>query len=198
MKNFNFVIAILFLLIFLPIVSADDFFDTYSGADNYWDGQKAITNKEFEDAIDTLQAKQKKKEARQKKRKIKKISGGGTSLHSGLDPMSEIHEQETLKCDKEEGQLLNIPVDIVIDGNILDKGFYNVYIEEDNEKNVYIAFYQSQFLKGKVKAYTTQDDFGAETLDFVKYIPYNEDYIKIVAGSLKHNAYTYVKYIQPD
>ena len=28
-------------------VSADDFVDSYTGADNLWDGQKSITNKDI-------------------------------------------------------------------------------------------------------------------------------------------------------
>lgn len=189
----KFILCLISLLIMCPVYS-DDFFDNYTGIDNAWDGQKPITNKEFEEAIETLQAKQKQKEAKLKKKKIKKISGGGTSLHSGLDPVSEIQEQVPVKKDENEGRLINIPVDMIIDGKILERGYYNLFGEKDKDNNVYISFYQSQFFKGKVKAKETNDDFGAETIDFAKYEPCKDYYIKVIFGSLDFNAYAYVMY----
>ncbi len=191
------------LLLFLTIfaccyinVSADDFFDNYSGIDHAWDYQKPITNDEFEKAIDTLTEKQKKKEAKAKKKKIKKISGGGTSLHKGLEPTSEIIEQEALKKkDKFEGQLLNIPVDCIVDGKILEKGFYNVFGEKSENGEITLSFYQAHDLKGKIKAYNTNQDYNSEELDFVKMEPYNDSYIKVMYGSLDFNAYGYLQYI---
>ena len=189
---------IIICLIFLSPLSiyADDFFDSYTGIDHAWDGQKAITNQEFEQAIDTLTAKQKKKEEKQRKRKIKKISGGGTSLHKGLEPTSEIPELDAVKNkDKTEGLLLNIPVDVVIDGKVLQRGFYNVFGEKDKSGEIYLSFYQSHDLMGKIKAYKTNNDFDSDELDFVKMLPYNDKYIKVVFGSLDFNAYTYLPYI---
>ena len=191
-----FVLIICYLLLLSLNAYSDDFFDNYTGIDHAWDGQKAITNQEFEQAIDTLTEKQKKKEAKAKKRKIKKISGGGTSLHKGLEPTGEILEQDTVKGkDKFEGQLLNIPVDIIIDGKVLQKGYYNVFGEKDKDGQVYLTFYQSHSFMGKVKAYKTNNDFDSEELDFVKMLPYNNKYIKVVFGSLDFNAYTYIPYM---
>ena len=195
MKKAAFLILIMFFI--TPIsIFADDFFDNYEGIDRAWDGQKPVTNTEFEEAINVLTEKQKKKEAKAKKKKIKKISGGGTSLHKGLEPMSEITEQETLKeKGKDDGQLLNIPVDIIIDGKILEKGFYNVFGEKDKNGDIYLSFYQAHYFKGKVKAHSTKNDFEAENLDFVKIEPYDETYIKIMYGSLDFNAYSYLRYL---
>jgi len=87
------ILILLFIFLILPIsVLAEDFSADYATIEHAWDGQKTITNKEFEDAINTLTEKQKKKDAKAKKKKIKKISGGGTSLHKSLEPMSEISE----------------------------------------------------------------------------------------------------------
>ena len=187
-------IFIFFTAIILSLASAyaDDWAD-FSGAGNLWDGQKSITNSEFEKAIDTLQGKQKQKEAKQKKRKIKKLSGGGTSLHSGLDPMSEIQAQDSLKNQDDEGQLLNIPVCLYVGENKLETGFYNVFGEKDDNGDIYLSFYQAHYLMGKIRANETKDDFGAEEINFVKLIPYNEDYVKIVFGSLDFNAFVYVR-----
>ncbi|MBR1374232.1 hypothetical protein IJ750_05565 [bacterium] len=189
-----FLILIFFTLIGLPAFS-DDFFDNYAGSEdqgNLWDNQKPVTDAEFEKAIETLQAGKKKKEEKQRKRRIKKISGGGTSLHPGLDPTSEIQAQEPLKVDKDEGRLINIPVDTFLDDKILEKGFYNVYGEKEKDGTIYLSFYQSQYLKGKIKAYETSYDSDSDTIDFVKYEPYNDSYIRIIFGSLDFNAYTYL------
>ena len=60
--------------------------------------------------------------------------------------------------------------------------------------NIYLSFYQSQFLKGKVKAKETNNDYNQETIDFVELIPYNDKYVKIIFGSLDFNAYAFVRY----
>ena len=191
------VVLLLFLSLLLsPSVLSDDFFDNYAGIDHAWDGQKTITNTEFEETINTLTEKQRKKEEKAKKKKIKKISGGGTSLHKGLEPMSEISAQEALKEKGEfDGQLLNIPVNFIIDGKILESGYYNVFGEKDKKGEVYLSFYQAHYFKGKIKAHITKNDFGDENLDFVKAEPYDENYIKVMYGSLDFNAYAYLRYL---
>ena len=193
-------LILLFLCLSMSWVVADDFFDNYAGIEHSWDGQKVVTDKEFEQAIDTLTKKQKHKEEKARKKKIKKISGGGTSLHKGLEPTGEILEQESVnKKDKPEGQLLNIPVDVILEDKILEKGFYNVFGEKDSDGNVFLFFYQAHSLKGKIKAYTTNNDFDSETLDFVQMVPYDENFIKVMYGSLNFNAYAYLQYIhEPD
>ena len=181
-----------------PVSFADDFFDSYVGVDNAWDGQKPITNKEFEDAINVLQKNHKEKEAKKNKKRIKKISGGGTSLHSGLDPMGEIKKQDALTTKDKDGQLLNVPVCMVIDDKVLDTGFYNVFGEKDkNDGKLYLSFYQSGKFCGKVPAYETNDDYEANEINFVKLLPYNENFIKIAFGSLKFNAYAFVQFYEP-
>lgn len=188
----RFLYILIVMLLCTPVFSMD--LDDFVGADRMWDGQKSITNKEFEDAINVLQQKQKKKEAKQKNKKIKKISGGGTSLHSGLDPMSEIKSIDPLSIHDDEGLLLNVPVNMVIDGKVLDKGYYNVYGERDKEsKIIYLTFYQAHYPMGKVKAKETNDDYDDENINFVRLIPYNDRYIKILFGSMDFNAYAFVE-----
>lgn len=169
--------------------------DDYSGLDRLWDGQKSITNKEFEDVMNVLEEKKNKKSAKQKKKQIKKIGGGGTSLHNELNPDKEIKELAPLKKNEEE-HLLNIPVNIIADETPLEKGFYRVIGEKDKDGNIYLMFYQSQFLKGKIKAIETNDDYDENNLNFVKLIPYNDDFVQILFGSLDFNAYAFVRFIQ--
>ena len=177
---------------------ADDYLDSLSGIDRAWDGQKSITNKEFEEAIDTLEAKKKQKEAKQRKKMVKKISGGGTSLHSGLSPDSEIKSLTPLKDKSNEGLLLNVPISLILGDKIIEKGYYKVIVERDKNNDIYLMFYQSQFFKGKVRAFETNDDYGKNDIDFVELIPYDKTFVKIIFGSLNFNAYTYIRYKQDE
>lgn len=176
----------------LPVFSES--LDDYAGIEHAWDGQKPITNQEFDEVIDALQTKQKQKEAKQRKKLIKKVGGGGTSLHNELNPDKEITEMTSLKKNK-DGLLLNIPVCLIIDEMVLDKGFYNVFAEKDKNGDIYLSFYQSQFFKGKVRASETNDDYDSDVIDFVKFCPYDNHFIKIVYGSLDFNAYAYIRYL---
>ena len=191
MKRF-FVFALLFTIL-STCSYADDEWDSFGDVDRAWDGQKSITNKEFEEAINTLEGKKKQKEEKKRKKMIKKISGGGESLHPDLSPESEIKSLTPLK-ENEDGMLLNVPVNMIINNEALDKGFYKVIGERDKDGNIYLSFYQSQFFKGKVKAVETRDDYEQETLDFVELIPYNDKYVKIIFGSLDFNAYAFVRF----
>ena len=184
-------LLILFIFLLLP-VSADEW-DNFSDLDRAWDGQKSITNKEFEEAIDTLEGNKKKKEAKQRKKLIKKIGGGGTSLHPDLSPDSEIKSITPLR-ENDDGMLLNVPVNLIINKTPLEKGFYKVMAEKDKNGDIYLLFYQSQYFKGKVKANETHEDYNQENLDFVELLPYNDNFVKIIFGSLDFNAFAFVQY----
>ncbi len=192
MKKYFFGIIIA-LCILAPMSFAEDW-DDFSNLDRAWDGQKTITNKEFEEVMDALQANQKKKEAKQRKKAIKKIGGGGTSLHSDLNPDKSFSEIQKVSPEQ-EGILVNVPVHLMIDGNVLEKGYYKLIAQRDEkDKKIYILFYQSQFLKGKVQAEETEDDFGEENLDFARLIPYNDSFVKMVFGCIDFNAFAYIPY----
>lgn len=192
MKKFA---LILFMLLIFPLCAAgDDYLDSLSGIDRAWDGQKSITNKEFEEAINTLEAKKKQKEAKQRKRMVKKVSGGGTSLHSGLSPDSEIKSITPLKDKNKDGLLLNVPVYLILGDETLDKGYYKIIAERDKNNDIYLLFYQSQFFKGKARAFETDDDYNKDDIDFVELMPYDKKFVKIIFGSLDFNAYTYIRY----
>ena len=185
-------IFLIISLTLLPQVFADSW-DDYADIDRAWDGQKSITNKEFEQVMDSLQQKQKKKEARKKKRAARKISGGGTSLHDELNPDKNINEITPFK-EKEEGLLLNVPVNLYVDGKYLDKGFYKILADKDNNGKIYLKFYQSQYYMGKVEANETEDDFNEENVDFIKLTEYNGNLVKIIYGCIDFNAFVYVPY----
>lgn len=170
--------------------------DDYAGVEHAWDGQKTITNQEFEKVMDTLQQKTKKREARKKKRRARKISGGGTSLHNELNPDKTIPELESVKPAADD-LLVNIPVNLIVDGTVLEKGYYNVVGEKDKEDNkLYIKFYQAHYLKVKIEVTETQDDYGEEEVNFVNIKEYNNSFIKLIYGSIDFNAYAYVPFTE--
>lgn len=188
-------LLILFLAMLLP-VSADEW-DDFGAVERMWDGQKSITNKEFEQVMDALQTNQKQKEEKQKKKKIKKISGGGNSLHTDLGTDKKINEIPDLKSKIEEGVLMNLPVTLTLDKGTLDKGFYKVFARRDDEtKKIYLSFYQSQFLKAEIEATETDDDFGEEVVNFAKIVPYNKSFIRMIFGSIDFNAYADIPFIE--
>lgn len=191
MKLRLFILAILSFLLLTPVF-ADDW-DDFSAVDTMWDGQKSITNKEFEEVMDALQANEKQKEEKQRKKKIKKF-GGGTSLHSDLNPDSEIKKMQGVKS-KDVGILVNIPVNLLVDEKVLEKGFYNAIAEKGEDGKFYVLLYQSQFLIAKIEVVETEDDFGEDKLDFAKIIPHDDSFVKMIFGSIDFNAYVYIPYL---
>lgn len=193
MRNFLRGTFILFIACCLQAYSADSW-DDFSAVEKAWDGQKTVTNQEFEQVMDALQEKAKKKETKKKNKRAKKISGGGTSLHNELNPDKIIPELESVKP-VESDLLVNLPVDLVVDGNLLERGFYNVLGERDEvSKKIYLSFYQAHYLKAKIEATETNDDYNEEDVNFVKVKDYNDSFVKLIFGSIDFNAYAYVPF----
>ena len=91
--------------------------------------------------------------------------------------------------------LINLPINLLLDGKVLEKGFYKLFAEREKDGNIYISFYQSQFFKGKILAVETEDDYGEKEINFARMLPYNENFVKIIYGSLDFNAYAMVPYV---
>ena len=191
----RFLLFLFFMTIsFLYHSALADSWDDLSNVDKLWDGQKSITNQEFENVIEKLEEKGKEKEIKQKKKKRKKMFGSGTTLHEELNPDNgNIKELESLK--PEEDLVINLPVNLLVDDGILEKGYYKVLPEVDVEtKKKYINLYQSQYFKSKIEVVETEDDFNEPELNFVKLLPYNESFVKIIFGSLDFNGYVFLPF----
>lgn len=189
-------LLIILLLVFcIGIPAYAETWDDFSNIDRMWDGQKAITNQDFEEVVEALEEKGKQKEEKKAKKKRKKLFGSGSTLHTELNPDSNVQEIPELKSEKED-LVVNVPVRLIIDGKPLEVGFFKVLPDVDEQTGKkYVSFYQSQFFKGKVEVTETEDDYGEETLDFAKVLPYNESFVKLIFGSLKFNAYAYIPYL---
>lgn len=185
--------SILILIIFSVLPTMAENWDDYTDLDKAWEGQKTVTNQEFEKVMDALNDKNKKNEEKKKRKKFKKILGGGESLHEEMNSEKSLNEIPDLKANK-DGSLVSIPVDVFLDKNILERGFYNVVGERKKDGKVYLKFYQSQFLKGEIEAIETTDDFEEKTIDFARLLPYNDGFVKIIFGSIDFNAYVYIPF----
>ena len=62
-------------------------------------------------------------------------------MHNELKPDSNIKDIPDVKP-KEDGVLTNVFVDLLLDGKILEKGFYKIIAERDEQKKIHIKFYQ--------------------------------------------------------
>lgn len=194
MKKSLLLLIFAMLLQFNSSVSADSW-DDFSNVDRMWDGQKSITNKEFEQVVDALEEKSKQREDKKRKKKIKKKFGSGTILHDELNPENNVRELSSIM--PTEDLILNVSTDLFIDGKSLERGFYKVLPEVDKRAGKkYINFYQSQYFKGKVEIIDTEDDFGEQELNFVKLLPYNEEFVKVIFGSLEFNGYVYLPMVK--
>ena len=187
---------ILFCIMLTPLtaLSGEDWSD-YDNIDNAWDGQKTITNKQFEDTMNAIQAKKKQKEAKQREKAIKKVKGN--SLIPQMDAHNENMVNEQPQENQEECQLINIPVDFLVDGKIIDRGFYKV-IGERKPDGVYLLLYQAHTLKAKIKANETNDDFDEKYIQFAKMLPCNSHQFNIIFGSVEFNAFAYISFIEPE
>lgn len=166
----------------------------YEDFDSTWAGQKVITNQEFETTMDALEEKKNKKEAKQKAKKLKKFKGG--SLHKELDATIEDLPDQTVKDPNLEEQIVLLHVDAVVDGKILEKGYYRV-LSEKKDGQVFLNLYQSHELKAKIRARETDDDFGEQDIMFAKIVPHKDGVLKFIYGSIEVNAYAYIRYIEP-
>ena len=168
--------------------------DSFDGVENSWDGQKAITNKEFEDTINALEQKKHKQEAKQQRRLFRKFKGD--SLHDTESAKKNSEIQANNVKEESSEQLVNIPYDLYIDGKKIDRGFYQA-IAEKNEKGIFVNLYQAYSLKSKIKVKETEDDFNEKELNFIKFVPYDNERIMLIYGCIDFNAYAFLNYTEP-
>ncbi len=185
---------LIFVIPFFALPVYSDEWDDFADVDRMWDGQKAITNQQFEEVMDVLEEKGNKKEEKKKKKLFKKF-GGGSSLHDDLGPEIDIKNTQIPVLAKED-LLVNIPVRLIVEGKPLETGFYKVVAERDKNNKIFISFYQSQFFKGKIEAFETEDDFGEKELNFARLQPFNDSFVRLILGSIDFNAYTYIPYLK--
>ena len=180
MKKFLFILVLFSIIV--PRAFADDIGlgDYTSGVENAWNGQKQFTDEDFEKTV-------KKLEEKKNRNKIKKIKGKSLQYNNKYDsPPSE--PSEMLK----DNILLSLPVNLItIDNQEIPVGHYNVFGKKVKGK-VYLEFKQAYSTVATVEAVETNNDFEQSTINFVKILPYDENHVKLIFGSMDFNAYTFI------
>lgn len=170
------ILLTLLMLNFSQNVYAEgDLWDNFGDQNVY--GQKAVTDKEFEEALES-------KKGKQKKPKDKLLRNG--------EAFQKSSETEFLKSVPKELPILLIPLDLALtEDRVLPVGHYQIMGEKKGGK-VYLKFYQAHNLLANLEAVETNNDFGEEEINFVRLLENNENSVKIIFGSLEFNAYTII------
>lgn len=167
-------LSIIFLLVATNSAFAEgDLWDNFGDQNVY--GQKAVTDKEFEEALES-------KKGKPKKQKDKLLRNG--------ESFQQSNETEFLTSMPKELPILIVPLDLELEENkILPIGHYQIMGEKKDNK-VYLKFYQAHNLLASIEVVETNDDFGEEELNFVRILDSGNDTVKIIYGSLMFNAHT--------
>lgn len=168
------------IIIFAIIISAGNFvFADGDLWDNYGDqniyGQKPVSDKEFEQALESKKGK---------KKRDKNIPKG--------ESFQQSNETDSIINVSKELPVLLIPLNLKSpDGSIIPTGHYQVEGFKENGKT-YLKLYQSHYVIAKLTAEETNDDFGETSINFVKLIPHGEAHVQIVFGNVNFNAYSVI------
>lgn len=183
MKKILLFLTIICVIYALPVLADDagyggigDSMKDTNGVENAFNGQKPITDEEFQKTLDKLKAKQNKGKKLFKGKNVNE-ENSGTYL-----------DETTAKV-----TVLSVPLDLVNgDGAEIPVGHYKIVgVKEKND--VYLDFYQSAMRIARVPAIETNNDFKENNINFVKLMPYNSQRVEIIYGSIDFNAYTFIR-----
>lgn len=163
-----------FLLIFAGnLALADgDLWDNFGDQNAY--GQKAVSEEDFQKALDSKKGK---------KKKDKNIPKGET--------FSQSNETEIINNTSKELPILMIPLNLKVGDGVIPIGHYQVEGEKE-DGTIYLNLYQGHSLIAKLPAEETDDDFGENTINFVKLIPHGDYHVQIIYGGIDYNAFSVI------
>lgn len=194
MKRLLYLFLLLGMLIISPAFADDtdlpasgDLWDSWSQSQDFYGQDKpAVSDEDFDKAIQSIKDKQNKFGNWKKKKQIPK----GEEFHQGNE--TEVINEQTEE--KEALSVICIPVELKVGNDgILPVGHYQVDGEKDENDSIVLKFYQAQYLMAQFPAEETTDDFDEDTISFVKWLPEGDDKIKIIYGSMDFNAYTIIE-----
>jgi len=148
--------------------------------ENGFEGQKKITDEDFQKTLAEVKARQHKKGKKNKQQ----VKGKDFNQENNGGYINETAEKNLL---------LSVPLELTNgDGTDIPIGHYKI-VGEKTRDNVYIDLYQTSTMIARVPAIETNSDFDQPTINFVQLLPYNDERIKIIYGSMDFNAYTFIK-----
>ena len=191
MRKILFKIFIIMLLFALPVfadnednATSGDLWDSFNSTNDNYKQDKAVSDEDFEKAIESVKKKQHPFATLLKKDKPPKG-----------DEQSQGNESEILNTEIEPENntpVVGIPVEINLGDAVLPVGHYQVIGEKKDDK-VVLKLYQAQYLMAEIPATETRDDFDEETISFAKWIAHDDETIKLIYGSMDFNAFTILK-----
>ncbi len=151
----------------------DDLWDNFGDSNVY--GQTPVSDKEFEQALESKKGK---------KKRDKNIPKGKS--------FSQSNETEQINNSTKEPQILLIPLNLKTANNsIIPIGHYEVEGVKENN-NTYLKLYQAHNVIAKIPAIETNNDFNEPTINFVKLLPHGENHVQIIYGGIDFNAYSII------
>lgn len=144
-----------------------------------WDGQKIITDDQFEKIIQQRTGKAKEKEEKRFKKKVGEAIVPNNNAETNISTLRQIAQ---------DYPTLLVPTTLLSESTVITPGFYRVLAAETKDGLFFINFYQGNNLIGKIPAVETDDDYNAETINYAKIIYSEKDNrAKIVYGCLDYN-----------
>jgi len=154
----------------------DGLWDNFGDSNVY--GQKPVSQKDFEKALES------KKKKTKNKKKDKEVPKG--------ESFSQSNETDAIKDVTSELPILLVPVGLKVkEGYIVPIGHYLVEGEKTDD-GVYLKLFQAHDLIAKIPAQETDDDFGEQTISFVKLIPHGDYHVEIIYGGIDFNAFAII------
>lgn len=156
-------------------------------AQDAWDGQKIITDDQFDKIIEQRTKKQKEKDEKWFKKKVGEALIPETQSETNITSLRKMAE---------DYPTLLVPKALSFGETLIPTGFYRILAAKNKNGKFFINFYQGNKLVGKIPAKETNNDYEAETINYAKIIyTESEQRAKIVYGCLEYNlvAETYTK-----
>lgn len=171
MRKFSLYLFLILLLNINLVYAEGDLWDNFGDTNIY--GQKSVSDKEFDKALESKQGKKKKPD--------KNIPKG--------ESFQKSNETDFILNLQDEMPVLLIPLPIQLDNNsVLPIGHYQIEGKK-NGNEIYLNLYQAHNLMAKIPGIETNDDFGEDALYFVKLLPYGENQVQIIYGCNEFNAF---------
>ena len=172
-------LVMVFIFFASTCVRAEDSWDDISGVQDLWNRQKVITDKEFEETIQKFYKS--KSQPKKKKSKHKEL----------MQPVHEIPDDEVIArpqvWHKEFTAILLIPAMLINHKDIVMPGYYKVSASKNDSDEYFLHLFQGTGLVTSVRAYKSKDDYDQPEINYVKILPYSDELLKIIYGSLDYN-----------
>lgn len=152
-----------------------DLWDNF-GDTNFYGNDKAVSDKEFKDAIDSKKGI--------KNKKSKKNQG---------ETIQQSNETDVINQIPTELPVITVTTPLKLqDEAVLPIGHYQVAGEKLNNK-IYLKLYQGHYLMAQIPALETLEDYDMPDINFASFLPEENNLYKIIFGSIDFNAFAQVE-----